>query len=55
MNYRVIVVDPDLTPYADVITLKIQDPNQNIITQLVDRALTKGTKHSTSYLIPKNF
>ncbi|KAE9548744.1 hypothetical protein FO519_008047, partial [Halicephalobus sp. NKZ332] len=42
VNYRIIVVNPNLTPYQDVISVQIQDPSQNVISQFDDRALTKG-------------
>uniref|UniRef100_A0A7E4ZZW4 TEP1-F n=1 Tax=Panagrellus redivivus TaxID=6233 RepID=A0A7E4ZZW4_PANRE len=42
VNYRVIVVNPNLTPYADVINVEVRDPNQNVISQFIEQDLTKG-------------
>uniref|UniRef100_A0A914VZX1 TEP1-F n=1 Tax=Plectus sambesii TaxID=2011161 RepID=A0A914VZX1_9BILA len=42
VRFRVVVVNPNLTPYTDTVTVKVQDPNQNIITQHVNKALSKG-------------
>lgn len=36
------MVTPDLLPFSDVVTVKIVDPNQNVIAQMVDVRLDKG-------------
>lgn len=37
-----VVVNPDMKPYKGKITVRIQDPSQNIIGQLDNRGLVKG-------------
>lgn len=42
VKYRIINVSPDLLPFNGTISVQIIDPNQNVINQQVDKALTKG-------------
>ncbi|KAI6203725.1 hypothetical protein M3Y94_00589600 [Aphelenchoides besseyi] len=42
VNYRVIVVTPDLKPYRELIKVRIEDPQQNTIVQLIDQSLHRG-------------
>jgi CD109 antigen len=42
VNFRVIVVKPDLKPYTDKINVKVHDPRQNVISQHLNQSLTKG-------------
>lgn len=40
--YRVIVVTPDLKPAKEIIKVRIEDPQQNTISQLLEQQLHKG-------------
>ncbi|CAD6199101.1 unnamed protein product [Caenorhabditis auriculariae] len=42
VQFRVIVVKSDLRPFSGSVTVKILDPNQNVIKQQVDAPLVKG-------------
>lgn len=41
--YRVVVVTPNLSPYNEEINVRIVDPVQNTISQLLNLQLVKGT------------
>lgn len=43
VQYRVIVVTPDLKPYKELIKIRIEDPQQNTISQLLEQQLHKGS------------
>ena len=42
MQYRVVVVQPDLIPYKGKIDVRVQDPNGNVISQAEGNELKKG-------------
>ncbi|CAJ0576072.1 unnamed protein product, partial [Mesorhabditis spiculigera] len=42
VKYRAVLINPDLTPFKDTVSLKIIDPSQNVIQQHVGKPLNKG-------------
>ncbi|CAI5439953.1 unnamed protein product [Caenorhabditis angaria] len=42
VQYRAILLRSDLKPYNDTATIKVYDPNGNLISQIIDANLTKG-------------
>uniref|UniRef100_A0A0N5A8I3 TEP1-F n=1 Tax=Syphacia muris TaxID=451379 RepID=A0A0N5A8I3_9BILA len=52
VHYRVIVVNPDLTPKSDIVNVQIIDPGHNVISQINDKQLIKGV-YSGEMLLSK--
>jgi len=42
VNYRVVVVNPDLSPTSGEVAIKISDPNRNTIAQVLGAKLSRG-------------
>lgn len=42
VNYRVVVVNPDLSPATGDVSIKVSDPNRNTIAQVLGAKLGKG-------------